>query len=367
MIGTVAIAMLMQGAAATAPADYTLPQNWLCYPGRRDVCSAPDYEATVMEAGTQPRREAFVRAEEPAADCFYVYPTVSLDEGGNSDLVINDEERYVVEAQFARFGSACRQFAPLYRQRTLTNLRGVMSGQPERGDRDLAYADVQAAFQHYIRHENDGRPFVLYGHSQGTSMLKRLIAEEVEGTPLEDQLLSAMLIGINVGVEPGSDTGEFQLPLCRSADQTGCIVSWVTFREDDPPGEEAFFGRWRDEENALPRGYEVACTNPADLAQNRKQALGAAFPTRRNRELAVDTPVLAAPGLLEGQCVNEEGASYLSVSYDPSDPQRSQVAEGVMAAARGMPGWGLHMVDANVAQDDLIRLVESQAQAWEEQ
>ena len=46
-----------------------------------------------------------------------------------------------------------------------------------------------------------------------------------------------MLIGMNVGVPEGKDVGgDFKtMPLCRSADQYGCVVSFVTFRSDSPP------------------------------------------------------------------------------------------------------------------------------------
>ena len=61
-------------------------------------------------------------APAPVADCFYVYPTVSLDPGVNSDLQPGEEEVRTVVGQFARFRTACRTFAPLYRQMTLTAL-----------------------------------------------------------------------------------------------------------------------------------------------------------------------------------------------------------------------------------------------------
>ena len=36
----------------------------------------------------------------------------------------------------------------------------------------LAYRDVAAAWRNYIATKNEGRPFVLIGHSQGSLMLQ---------------------------------------------------------------------------------------------------------------------------------------------------------------------------------------------------
>ena len=63
--------------------------------------------------------EAFTPAPDPEIDCFYVYFTVSVDKGGNSDLLPNHEEARVIKARFARFGETCRTYAPIYRQVTI--------------------------------------------------------------------------------------------------------------------------------------------------------------------------------------------------------------------------------------------------------
>ncbi len=106
-------------------------------------------------------------------------------------------------------------FAPVYRQVTLTALR---AGKMAAADWGLAYADVKAAFANYLARDNGGRPFVLIGHSQGSLLLKRLVAEEIDGTPLSQRMLSAILPGTAVLVPRGKDVGgDFKaLPLCRA-------------------------------------------------------------------------------------------------------------------------------------------------------
>ena len=70
--------------------------------------------------------------------------------------------------QFARFASVCRTYAPLYRQATLGAIPRALAGEDLSADFNLAYGDVRAAWHYYLDHYNQGRPFVLIGHSQGT-------------------------------------------------------------------------------------------------------------------------------------------------------------------------------------------------------
>ena len=152
-------------AQTSAPKnDYTKPETWLCRPGAQDAC-AVDLSASVITAQGQITRESFAPHSNPAIDCFYVYPTVSLDSGGNSDMVAGPEERNVIRAQFARFQSVCRPFAPLYRQFTLTALRANAAGKPIAADRMIGYNDVLDAWNHYLKNDNRGRGVVLIGHS----------------------------------------------------------------------------------------------------------------------------------------------------------------------------------------------------------
>ena len=59
---------------------------------------------------------------------------------------------------------------------------------------------------------------MLIGHSQGSYILTRLIRDEIEGHPVQNQMISAFLLGSTVTVAAGEDTGgSFQnIPLCRA-------------------------------------------------------------------------------------------------------------------------------------------------------
>ena len=119
---------------------------------------------------------------------------------------------------------------------------------------------MRAAWRSYLERYNGGRGVVLIGHSQGTFVLRRLIAEEIDRRPkVRRRLVSALLLGGNVLVRKGRDSGgDFEhVRACRSDRQVGCVVAFSTFNAPVP--SDALFGRTTEP------GLEVLCTNPAAL------------------------------------------------------------------------------------------------------
>ena len=369
----------LQPPAPPPPVDYSDDGNWLCLPGRAsDVCTAP-LPTTALNANGYGSVGRSSPAAAPSVDCFYVYPTVSRDSGFNSDTDPS-EERAAALAQFARFHEVCRTFAPIYRSVTLTALVPAMLGQNISANFELAYGDVRNAFRQFIASRSNGRPFVLIGHSQGSIHLQRLIREEIEGTPLAQRMVSAIIPGFNVIVPEGRDVGgTFQsTPLCRRWGQTGCVVSWVSFRADSPPPAQAMFGRadFNSFGQPAPAGMTVACTNPATLARGfapLDSYFPAAVPAQQGAEPvawssqgAPPTPWLRAEGLVSGECINDGPLGYLAirVNADPADARTDRIPGDVYLLGRIAPGWGLHIIDVPVVQGDLIRLVRAQSAAF---
>lgn len=352
-------------AAALAANDYAHEDAWLCRPGRADACAVENTAAVIAADGTV-TTEFWPTADAAAPiDCFYVYPTVSKDEGGNSDMLASHEERRVVEQQLARFGAKCRLFAPMYRQVTLGALQSLMLGRKSEADTQMAYGDVRDAWRHYLAHDNGGRGVVLIGHSQGARVLARLLAEEIDGKPAQKQLVSALLIGTGVPVEDGRYGS---IPVCGAKGQTGCLISYASFRETAPPPPDSRFGKPDDPAKT------AACVNPAELSGDGG-ALAPYLPTRSTTApvqwLPKDRPVpeppfVTLPGLLTARCVQADGFSYLSVKVhgDPADPRTDDIAGDVLVAKMVQRGWGLHLVDVNLAMGNLVAIVGEQAKAW---
>ena len=149
-IGCMVGAVAAQAQSAHEAVDYAQTSNWLCRPDNPRAC-AVDMSATVVNADGSMRMEPWSDNPLARVDCFYVYPTVSQDSTPNSDMVAGPEEYNVVRSQFARLGSECRTFAPLYRQVTLTALRaGLAGGAGMNPDRELGYNDVLDAWNYYM-------------------------------------------------------------------------------------------------------------------------------------------------------------------------------------------------------------------------
>ena len=362
---------------AEAP-DYDNDSAWLCRPGRDDYC-AVDQSATQINSDGKMIEVAFTGAtENPPVDCFYVYPTVSIDPSGNSDLTPNREEAGVILNQAARFSSVCRVFAPLYRQVTLTALRARIQGQDMKADWTMGYGDVLRAWNHYLDNDNNGRGVVLIGHSQGSGVLNNLIKQEIDGKPLQKQIVSAMLTGSNTAVPVGKVVGrDFKhMPLCEQQGQTECVISFVTFRNDVPPPPNSRFGRVRGHEDDP--SQQAACTNPAELDGSGGVLIpylgaadsGFAVETKAGEWVkgkpTPTTPFVTLPGLLTAECVYERGFSYLSVTTHAiaDDPRTDSIPGDVYTEGQRLDDWGLHLIDMNIAMGNLVNIVRQQGYSW---
>jgi hypothetical protein len=331
------------------------PTTWLCAPDLTANPCAGGLDSTSVRRSGVTTRVPFVPAAAPPVDCFYVYPTVSEAKTLNAPLRATPAEVRTVRAQAARFGSVCRVFAPVYRQLTVNALVTGRFG--DRAGRALAHGDVVSAWHDYLNH-HPGRRFVLIGHSQGSFELLRLLQEEIDGNEaLRSRLVSALLLGGNVKVAPGKDVGgDLQnVPLCRSATQHGCVVTYNSY--DRPPPANALFGR-----PDTARHLVAACTNPAALAGG-SAALRPELPTPHlspgslaaQGSAAYPTGFATYPGYARAQCKTRGGAAWLEIALDRAarDPRPT------LPLTLG-PSWGLHLVDVNVALDDLIALVKQQ-------
>jgi hypothetical protein len=362
------------GDGLSAP-DYAETGNWLCRPENLRFCET-DLDTTIVHAdGTREHQTWAAPAQAPAIDCFYLYPTASLDEASNSDLVPGEqagEEIHDVRRHFARFAGACRLFAPIYRSTTATQMRGLAPP----GDREMAYADVLAAWKHYLASDNGGRGVVLIGHSQGANHIRRLLMEEIDGKPAQALLVSALAIGANVLVPEGKDAGGDlqQIPVCRTLGQTGCLIAYNTYRADAPPPKNAVLGGRTD------NGMRFVCVNPAALSGGEapldayletRYEIGAAGALPQAPWVTGGAPVatryVRLPGLLRGECRSDDRGDYLALTIDadPADPRVDDIKGEIVASGKVLPEWGFHMIDMELALGDLVRVVAAQAETWE--
>jgi hypothetical protein len=346
---------------------------WLCKPSVKPDPCAPALSTTLYNApltraiGVQrPRSEA-----EPPIDCFYVYPTVSDERTGNSDLKIQSTERSIALYQVARYSQYCRVFAPMYRQVTLAALGLPGTSAPATSpNRAVALKDVEHALADYLRHDNNGRGFVLIGHSQGALVLRSVIAKMIDRVPsVRKRLLSAILMGGNVLVKGNTGIGgDFKhIPACRSNTQLACVIAFSTF--DQPAPSNSLFGRPGTLGQPAPKGDQVLCTNPANLLGGRGllDPIQPSAPFAPGSTLALGFSALkwnvprqatafwSSPRSYSARCTDSNGAQVLEVT--PHDGAQTPVAVPT-------PQWGLHLLDANLPLGNLISIVESESAAY---
>ena len=361
--------------APPKPNDYADGKTWLCRPGRQDAC-AIDHTTTVVAADGKLSKETWAADPNAPIDCFYVYPTISTDPTPNSDMNADPAELNVIKQQFARFASKCKPYAPLYRQVTLAGLRRMLApGATVTLDQGLQYDDVKDAWNSYLKNDNKGRGVVLVAHSQGSFILNRLIHDEIDGKPIQSKLVSAILLGTTLAVPKGKDVGgSFQhVPLCHSAAQTGCVITFASFRSTVPPPANTLFGRVPDAAMA------AACTNPAALAGGSGELR--AYLDRTGRtitsntpgkpwvtpEQPIETPWVSVPGLLTAKCAaNENASGYLEVTVhgDPADPRVDDIVGDIGVGPNVLANWGLHLIDVNLVMGNLLDIVAQQTKAY---
>jgi hypothetical protein len=360
----IAAALLAATAAPAAP-DYSKDSSWLCLPGRADTCSTPLATTALNPNGYGSTGKSDV-AKDPPVDCFYVYPTVSRDAGMNSDLNPS-EEKAAAETQFARFASVCRPFAPLYRQMTIGAVVAFTTGADVTRPTAIAFGDVAAAWKTYLAKYNNGRPFVLIGHSQGSAMLQLLIANVIEkDAGVAKRMKMAILPGFDLLVPQGKLVGGAfkSTPLCGREGETGCVITWTSFRERNVPPEGAIFGI------SDKPGMTVGCVNPAKPGSRDWVPLDSYWYTRStypvpggpitwSTEGAPPSPYLRTEGLVSARCINNGPRGYLSIrtNADPRDKRTDRIGGEVAIMGMFIPGWGMHLADMSEAQGDLIRQV----------
>jgi hypothetical protein len=345
-----------------APLRYDDPAMWLCRPDLPADACRKDLDATELRPDGSKVVVPFVPAASPNVDCFYVYPTVDVGmvPGNHDDFTDTTSMRELAHSQAARFGEVCRLYAPLYRQVTIAAYFEPHEQSEPRFA--LAFGDVLAAFRYYLAHADPSHKIVLLGHSQGAEMTIRLLRAVFDDDPaMRARLLVAMPLGGVADVPDDRPVGGTfaHLPLCTSADELGCVVAFRTYRE----GHFAF--TW---DGPPPKGHRTACVNPADVASNERRRLaGAVLPTRskfRPNMPSIEgatTPFLLVRNFYSAQCVDgKNGFRYLAVEADPAPGDRRSnpiYFDEVIWRSQ----LGLHLLDFQLAQGDLIEMVRRKA------
>lgn len=238
---------------ALASNAYDDPALWIARPGIKQQ----DDPAQWLPPGANPASQPL-----PAA-VFFVHPTSYIEKGDwNANLNDPTSRQYAglfVKAMASPFQGSAAIWAPRYRQATVG---AFLTDKPEGGRAiDLAYRDVLAAFDVFVRETGPDQPIVLVGHSQGAFLLRRLLRDRIAGTPLAGRVIAAYVIGWPVSVT--HDLPKMGLPACAKPEDTGCVLSWLSVAD---PSDTAMlmkaYARRTGLDGQSVRGSPFLCTNP---------------------------------------------------------------------------------------------------------
>ena len=231
--------------------DYAQDNAWASLPSKQD-----DADQVPPETDTADRQASAM------ADVFFLHPTTYFSKNGwNAPLALTGFSadmlnKGVLRHQASIFNGCCRLYAPRYRQATLYAFQ--TDGPSGEKALELAYQDVVAAFDAFQARRGDPtRPFIIAGHSQGSLHGLRLLQERILGTPLEDRLIAAYLVGYSIpralpGIAP-----------CATAQSTGCVLAWNSVgRTFDGESWTVTNKLWLEGGWQKIEGHALACVNP---------------------------------------------------------------------------------------------------------
>ena len=172
-------------------------------------------------------------------DIFYVVPTCIWDYTDSNGVlhhhmdIFDKGQRDLVDPsiELARcvLSDSCNFYAPYYRQISMDSWLTLDTALIEQRF-ELAYHDVTEAFRYYLQHYNDGRPFILAGHSQGAKAIIELLKHELTETTYR-QLVAAYAIGYTIDNEE-IETYSYLRP-AQQADDIGVTIHFNSVTRPD--------------------------------------------------------------------------------------------------------------------------------------
>ena len=169
-------------------------------------------------------------------DVFYLYPT-AWQKGPNDGNYCAVDNVSMIKGAIGAFGRQATAFlpvgniyAPYYRQAdAVYTLSMPTIAEQDEAVRIIPAADGVAAFNYYLEHYNNGRPFILAGHSQGSNVLLYVLSSIKDNPEVFDRMVAAYVIGFAVTKDYLAQNAP--LKFAAGPDDTGVIISFNTEAE----------------------------------------------------------------------------------------------------------------------------------------
>ena len=247
-------------------------------------------------------------------DTFFIYPTVYINPApGAPEIVPVDDPimRAGVKNNYAQapqlFEDLTNLYEPYYRQSNLVAMLGKSPEEFKAFQCREQRTDLYAALDYFFENYNQGRPFILAGHSQGSVMLKIALHDYFrEHRDYLERMVAAYVVGFSVTTDDLALSP--YLKFAESADDVGVIVSWNT---EGPENKNAY--------NCVVTKNAVSI-NPLNWKRDDTYAPasenpGSRIPVTNERFIVTDFKV-DRPGLLDARVDTERGVVVCTTAAD---------------------------------------------------
>lgn len=169
-------------------------------------------------------------------DTFFVYPTeyMAANEGDpdfapldNAEMLEGVKTNYPILANV--YEDSTNVFMPYYRQAGMMYAanEAKKSGDPRTAFATVPYADITAALDYYFQNYNNGRPFIIAGHSQGSGIVSLVLKDYFKEHPdYYERMVAAYVIGFSITKDFLEENKHLKFATGES--DTGVIISWNT-------------------------------------------------------------------------------------------------------------------------------------------
>jgi hypothetical protein len=167
-------------------------------------------------------------------DTFYIYSTVfmGVNEGDPDYATLDNVEmldgikiEHAIKSSV--FEESTNLFIPLYRQSGLKHAAEVFlkDGTIEAALIGTPYTDITTALDYYFENYNNGRPFVIAGHSQGSAILRLVLKNYFKEHPnYYQRMVAAYAIGYSITNDDLEANPHMKFAIGES--DAGVILSW---------------------------------------------------------------------------------------------------------------------------------------------
>lgn len=167
-------------------------------------------------------------------DVFYLYPTAWAKVNADDPIICEidnpimlQQAKLAFERQATAFETSANIFAPYYRQDDAGSVLAMDVEDQQKIIKGYPLTDSVAAFEYYLEHYNNGRPFILASHSQGSNVMIYILQDYMKEHPdVYKKMVAAYVLGYSITDDYLAENPH--LKFAGGSGDTGVIISYNT-------------------------------------------------------------------------------------------------------------------------------------------